>query len=171
MTGRPSEFTQETADAICARLGDGESLRSICRDDAFPAQSTVFRWLADDRFVAFREQYTRARETQADTIFDQMLELADTCLVGEKVEKDADGKVVKVTSGDMIERSRLGIETRKWVLGKMAPKKYSDRHQVEHSGPDGGPIKQEVAVRPQMSREEWIKAYVDTPKGPATRGA
>src|SRR5688572_25435291 len=73
--GRPSTFTQETADAICLRLATGESLRSICADEQMPGQSTVYQWLnANEAFV---EQYTRAREAQADTIFDEILDIAD----------------------------------------------------------------------------------------------
>ena len=53
--GRPSHYSPELAVLICARMGEGESLRSICRDDAMPALSTVFRWLAGDR--EFQEQY------------------------------------------------------------------------------------------------------------------
>jgi hypothetical protein len=32
------------------------------------------------------------------------------------------------------------IDTRKWILAKMAPKKYGDKVIQELSGPDGGPI-------------------------------
>lgn len=133
-TGRPSSFTQEVADKICERLAKPESLRSICSDESMPSRTTVFRWLREHE--AFRNQYAHAREDQADAYFDEIIELSDTCVIGEKTEKDADGKVVKVTTGDMIERSRLGIETRKWALGRMKPKKYGDRLQLANDPED-----------------------------------
>ena len=68
MAGRPSTFTQKIADEICERIADGESLRSICGDDGFPTKSTVFKWLND--FPGFSDQYARAREAQADSLFD-----------------------------------------------------------------------------------------------------
>ena len=126
--GRPSEFTQETADAICERLALGESLRSVCKDAEMPGQSTVFRWLAAN--TDFREQYARARDLQADTIFDQILDIADTPQIGVKTTTKASG--VETTEGDMIEHRRLQIDARKWMAGKLAPKKYGDK--IEHTG-------------------------------------
>lgn len=119
MTGRPSSFTQEVADAICERLADGESLRAICRSDGMPAMSMVFRWL--QAHPSFREQYTDAREAQADALVEDMLDISDT------------------PSGDA-KRDRLRVDTRKWIASKMKPKKYGDRTQHEISGPDGGPV-------------------------------
>ncbi|WP_418220670.1 hypothetical protein [Burkholderia cepacia] len=58
-TGRPTTFSQDTADLICERLAEGESLRSICHDDGMPAQSTVFRWLG--LHESFSKQYARER--------------------------------------------------------------------------------------------------------------
>jgi hypothetical protein len=105
-----------------------------------PSRTTVFRWLADPGNQVFRDQYAYAREEQADAYFDEMIELADTSIVGEKTELDKDGVVVKTTTGDMIERSRLGIETRKWVLGRMKPKKYGERIDLNHGGQKDNPI-------------------------------
>ena len=62
----PLEFNEAIADAICVRLVDGESLRSICRNDEMPAKSTVFEWLG--LITAFADQYARAGETRADRL-------------------------------------------------------------------------------------------------------
>ena len=138
-TGRPSSFTQAIADEICERLADGESLRSICNAEHMPSKATVFRWLADDRYTIFRDQYARARECQADAIFDEILDIADTPMLGEKRKTLPDGKE-EVTHGDMIEHRRLRVDARKWMAGKLRPKKYGDLHKFEHSGPDGEPL-------------------------------
>lgn len=126
----PSKFSQKIADAICERLISGRSLRSICADDDMPSLPTVHRWLAAGG--PFREQYARAREVQADTLFDQILDIADTTVEGEKVKETPDG--VEITRGDMIEHRRLQVDARKWMAGKLAPKKYGDKTQLEHSG-------------------------------------
>jgi len=127
---RPSSYTQAKADLICERLATGESLRSICSADDMPSQTSVFRWLRDNE--SFREQYARAREDQAETLFDQMVDIADTPKMGTKTVTKVNG--VEMTEGDMIEHRRLQVETRKWVLGKIAPKKYGERQHIEHSG-------------------------------------
>ena len=140
--GRPSTYNEEIAAEICARLSLGRSLRSICRDEDMPENRTVFLWLA--KHPEFVQQYARAREVQADALFDEALDIADTPVVGVKTVTKATG--VETTEGDMIEHRRLQIDTRKWIAGKLRPKKYGDRSQMEISGPDGGPIQSEATV-------------------------
>lgn len=148
MTGRPTLFTQELFDAICGRIAAGESLRSVCRDEAMPAHSTFLLWTSRDE--ALSDQYAQARDARADLIFDEMLEIADTPEVGQKTVSKATG--LEITEADMIEHRRLRVDTRKWILSRMAPKKYGDKVTQEHTGVDGGPVQIEkierVIVRP-----------------------
>ncbi len=122
-TGRPSLYTDALAAEICRRLAEGETLRSVCRDEAMPDKATVLRWLADKAKADFRAQYTYAREMQADALFDEALVIADDAsgdwVVGQ------DGK--KTLDHENIQRSRLRVDTRKWAAGKLAPKKYGDK--------------------------------------------
>lgn len=134
MTGRPSDFTPEIANAICERLIDGESLRGICSDDDMPHASTVCRWLSAD--ADFREQYAHAREAQADTLFDDVLEIADDAR-NDWMERRGEDDAGWVANGENIQRSRLRVDARKWMAAKLAPKKYGDRQTVEHTDPDG----------------------------------
>lgn len=123
--GRPTDFSENLADLICERLADGESLRSICRDEGMPGTSTVCRWLAANE--EFREQYAISREMQADAFFDDILDIADgKRAVVEGVEPD-------------VQRDRLAVDARKWMAGKLKGK-YSDKTKHELSGPDGGAI-------------------------------
>lgn len=134
--GRPSDFTQAVADAICERIADGHSLRTICLAPEMPSRATIFRWLAADE--AFRDQYTRACEVRHEELFDQMLEIADTPQAGTKSVSKATG--LEITEADMIEHRRLQVETRKWALAKMAPKKYGDKIDLNHGGQPNNPI-------------------------------
>lgn len=61
---RQSTYTQEIADAICAGLADGMSLRKVCEQDGFPSEATVRRWALDNE-QGFSAQYTRARAAGA----------------------------------------------------------------------------------------------------------
>lgn len=92
--------------------------------------ATVCKWLVD--FPKFTEQYTRAREAQADALVDEILEIAD------EAERDIgkDGKA----NHELVQRARLRVDARKWVAAKMRPKKYGERITAEVSGPDGGAI-------------------------------
>ena len=105
-TGRPSTYSEAVANDICERIALGNSLRSICMGDDMPHMSTVFKWLGQQ--PTFAENYTRAREAQADAIVDDILDIAD--------DKSLDPN-----------DRRIRIDTRKWLAGKMRPKKYSDK--------------------------------------------
>ncbi len=132
--GRPSRYTPELAAVICERLAEGETLRSVCRDQAMPDKATVLRWLGDKTKADFRDQYAHARDMQADALFDEALEIADD--VSGDWFTDKDGR--KVLDHEHVQRSRLRVDTRKWAAGKMAPKRYGDK--VQHTGDGGGPI-------------------------------
>ncbi len=103
--GRPSRYTPELAAVICGRLAEGETLRSVCRDQAMPDKATVLRWLGDKAKAGFRDQYAHARDMQADALFDEALEIADD--VSGDWSTDKDGK--KVLEHEHVQRSRLRV--------------------------------------------------------------
>jgi hypothetical protein len=142
-TGRPSDYTAEITETICARLAAGESLRTICADEAMPAQSTVYLWLT--KHSEFSEQYARAREVQAETLVDEILEISDDGR-NDYMLRQGEGEETLAyrLNGEHVQRSRLRVDSRKWFASKVAPKKYGDKVLQEHSGPGGGPIKTEV---------------------------
>ena len=134
--GRPSLYTEALAVKICLRLAEGESLRKICEAKGMPSAETVRRWLLDDE--DFCAQYVRAREVQADRFAEEILEIADDASDDWTVGKE-DKKVV---DHEHVQRSRLRVDTRKWLMARMAPKKYGDK--MQHVGEGGGPIRTEV---------------------------
>lgn len=112
-------LSAEIRNTICERIAAGESLRSICKDGGMPSKAAVFADLAAD--ASFADQYTRAREAQADSLADEIVEIADD-------------------SSDDPNSRRIRIDARKWVAGKMRPKKYGDKISAEVTGADGGPV-------------------------------
>lgn len=158
MAGRPSSFTQKVADEICARLMDGQSLRGICADEDMPGQRTVYQWLMANE--AFAQQYARAREVQADTLVDEILGIADTPVIGQKTVSKATG--VEISEGDMIEHRRLQVDARKWLAGKLAPKKYSEKLLNVHTGEDGGPVQIEHTTTDYKA----LRAQIDAKRKP-----
>jgi hypothetical protein len=135
-------FSQELFDTICERIADGESLRSICRDEDMPAASTVIRWIAADETL--RERYARSREAQADAIFDEILEIADDARNDWMDGKE--GSAADVLNSENIQRSRLRIDARKWMAGKLRPKVYGDKLDLTHGNPDGTPIQFQTII-------------------------
>ena len=114
--GRPDmAFDEAIADKVLDMLADGLSLRAICRTNGLPSGAVVRKWLA--RNPDFARQYAYAREEQADTLFDETLAIADA--IGD----DA--------TNEQIRRAQLQIDTRKWLAGKLRPKKYGDNQKLD----------------------------------------
>ena len=125
---RPTKFTTALAETICERIAAGESLIAICSEGTMPDKSAVYRWLSQDE--DFAGKYRIARELQADSLFDEILQIADTPQIGERTKTDKDGNT-ETTEGDMIEHRRLQIDARKFMAAKLKPKKYGDRLEIE----------------------------------------
>ena len=109
--GRPTKFTQELADLICERMSNGESLRSICREIGL-LPSTVIMWMNHNK--VFFEQYAQARQKQADSYADMIL---------DEAFNSHDAQI-----------GRLRVDALKWVASKLAPKRYGDKVEVEQTG-------------------------------------
>jgi hypothetical protein len=132
--GRPSIYTPELGQAICARLAGGESLRAICRDEAMPRASTVFYWLLDKTRPEFLEHYKTARDIQADLMADELLDIADNSANDYMERELGNGATIDVVNTENIQRSRLRIDARKWAMSKIKPKKYGDKIDVTSDG-------------------------------------
>jgi hypothetical protein len=156
MTGRPSTYSQEIADEVCRRLAGGESLRAICRDEGIPDESTVRLWALDDR-EGFAAQYARAREVQFLAIADELLEIADDGRNDWMQRRGNDERGGWELNGEHIQRSRVRIDTRKWMLSKMLPKVYGDKTEVAVTGANGGPV-QTVSATVEIPANDPIEA-------------
>lgn len=153
--GRPSSYTKKVGDIICERLADGESLRSICSEDKMPRKTTVFRWLKSN--AAFRDQYARARELQADGFVDEIIEIADEeCIYVRKLDgkaadpDDPEDVLLEATfDKTAVMRNKLRIDARKWVASKLRPKVYGERTNPDQKDDDTPvqPVKVVVQVK------------------------
>lgn len=112
----------------------GESLREICRSEDMPGKSTVMRWLAEHQ--EFRDQYAGAREAQADYYAEEIIEISDDGKNDTYIDDNGNTR----TDQEVIGRSRLRVDTRKWLMARMAPKKYGDKITQEVTGADGAPL-------------------------------
>lgn len=137
--GRPTSYTQKLADKLCAQLANGDSMRTVCKATNMPCKATVFNWMRTNE--EFLDQYTRAKQESADALTDEMLDIADDASNDWMERHDKEGeKTGWQLNGDHVQRSRLRIETRKWLSSKLKPKKYGDKIQQEITGKDGTPL-------------------------------
>lgn len=147
-TGRPSDYLPEVAADICAKLAEGESLRKVCERPGMPSKTSVFRWLAEHQ--EFRDQYAKATDTRADAIFEEMFDIAD-----EVTEEAA-----------AVAKARLRIDTRKWALARMNPKKYGDKvsQDIDVKSSDGTMTPQPTIIQlvPVEASHEPDSSTADT---------
>ncbi len=106
-------------------IKEGNSLSKVFRDHEWPITRTTFTgWIDDDKDKI--DTYARACSIRADIMFEEILHISD------KQGKDViivDG--VEQTNHNVINRNKLQIDSRKWILAKMNPKKYGDNLNID----------------------------------------
>ncbi len=127
--GRPTTYTRRLGLEICSRIALGEAVRNICADDTMPASSTIYLWLLDEDKKEFSDNYHRARNIQAELMFEELLEIADD---GTNDWMERRGETVE--DKEVTNRSKLRVETRKWYLSKVLPKKFGDKLDLTSGG-------------------------------------
>jgi hypothetical protein len=133
--GRPSLYSPELIEAICERLSKGEPMARICADEGMPTDRTIRNWMASDEAVS--SALAHARDVGHDAIALQTLEIADDSR-NDYIDMLADAGDEKAelarANGEVIQRSKLRVETRLKLLACWDPKRYGNKQQIEHSG-------------------------------------
>ena len=136
---------------VCQEIEKGRALRNVLKDENMPSTSTFYQWLDNDEVKA--KQYARATEVRADIIFDDILAIADENTNDTSINENG----IEVVNNDVIQRSRLRIDARKWVLSKLNPKKFGDKIQTEHSGEIKGVNLSSLSTQELIDRANAIK--------------
>lgn len=106
------------ADQVLAGMGQGLSAFKACEAAGIP-HSTFMGWLDEDAELV--DRYTRARENLIERMANEILEISD-----KDVEIQADGK----KDWAAVQKHKLQVDTRKWLLSKLAPKKYGEKLEI-----------------------------------------
>jgi hypothetical protein len=125
------------AERICERIAEGEPLTRICKDRQVPAYRTVLGWRVANK--EFQQMYARARQDAADTLADQIRELAGRVEKGE-LEPNA---------------GRVSIDALKWIASKLKPREYGDRAQLDVAA------RVDVTTRASDHCPEWMKEAIE----------
>ena len=119
-------YTQEMAERICAEICEGKSVRTICKMVGMPSKMTVMRWL--NKHAEFKALYDRACIERAEAYAEEIVDIADD---GSN-DYVADGEGNVRFDGEHVQRSKLRVETRKWICAKMKPKKFGEKVETTH---------------------------------------
>lgn len=148
--GRPTKYSDRLADRICQKIAEGYSVRSICKEKDMVSMQTLFRWLREND--KFREQYVRACEERSYAQAEEIIDIADNATNDYMEKLEGDGYIF---NSENVQRSRLRIDTRKWLMSKMNPKVYGDKLDMTTNGNDIG-----VALSARQA-EQLLKARAD----------
>lgn len=125
--GRPSKFTKKIFNQICERIALGETLRQICDSDGMPDRITVYRWLQNDKNQDLRNQYARAYEFQSESWGDEIISVSDDT----SNDTLTDDKGNAYGNHAAVQRDRLRVDSRKWIMSKRRPKVWGDQSAGE----------------------------------------
>jgi len=153
--GRPEKYTEELGAAILARVIEGESLRSIMRDPAMPDRLSFYRWLI--AHPDFRNHYDLARELQGQAWADEIIDEA----------RDSSGDIIRTGDGETminnanVQRSRVRVDSLKWILSKLHHKQYGDRTHLDVTTPPGQPFEVARPLCPDEVAEQIQKMLAE----------
>lgn len=151
--GAPSIYTQDLADEFCHQISMGKSLRTICSMEGMPDGKTIFNWFRTKE--GFVQQYARAKAESAEAMAEEILDIADDGRNDWMEKVDKDGNCIGwMLNGEHVKRSRLRIDTRRWLASKLKPKKYG-----EHLDVTNNTTLTYIRPEPGMSAEDAALAY------------
>ena len=120
-------YTEEMGNRICAFLAQGFSLKKTCEQEGIAPIGTVWHWLHAHH--DFKEAYYIAKAEAADAMSEDILELSDSATdLAQAVDPKASNAVVQAR--------RLQVDSRKWIMSKMQPKRFGDKIDVTTNGKD-----------------------------------
>lgn len=125
--GRPSLYSQKLGLEICFRLARGEALSNICQDKEMPSRETVYVWILDGQHKDFSDNYARSRAIQAEMMFEEIIKISDES--DSVIKSGAEKK-----SSAYAQNQRLKVDSRKWYLSKVLPKKFGDKLDLTTDG-------------------------------------
>ncbi len=127
--GRPSLYTPELVEEICEAIASSsKGLARLCEENPhWPTRRNIYKWLK--KHESFRPLYARAKEQQIECLIDEILEIADNTSQDNVIKTDEEGNTKSVANNEWINRSRLRIDTRKWLAAKLCPRLYGDKLQ------------------------------------------
>lgn len=158
ITGKPWKYNVWVAAEICARISEGEPLIRICRDADMPHASTVHEWVVDN-LDGFAVRYMRARKLGAELMFERAMEVALRTTNDAVVRYNRDGNPYAEIDGFSVQRAKLIIDTLKWSLSKIYPKRYGELSEKKEDEEIEQQRAQVKPIRKQLTREEWLKIY------------
>ena len=131
--GSPLTYTKKIGDEICLKISTcGYGLAQLCRENPhWPCRQTIFEWRI--KVKEFGDSYAKSKQEQVEYLVDEMIDIADDTTFDTTIRHNKDGSEYEVANNEWINRSRLRIDTRKWLAANLAPRVYGDKKQEKEN--------------------------------------
>lgn len=144
-------YDEDYAVEVLKAMHDGLTLREFCRvrqtsDPHFPSPSCFYAW-ATENIRGFASRYASARRAQCQHWAEEILEISEDGRNDWMERRRLDGTIIKTVDSECVQRSKLRVDTRKWLLSKLCPE-FADRVQHQQLGANGMPVDPPSAVQP-----------------------
>lgn len=141
--GAPLTYTKELGEEICQKIATSDyGLKRLCAENPhWPCRQNILEWRI--KIKDFGDMYAKAKQEQVETLIDDCLDIADDISRDDLVKYDKDGEPYEVCNSEWINRSRLRIDTRKFLAQKLAPKIYGDKED-DKKPPDNTELLEEI---------------------------
>ncbi len=157
--GRPGMYTEELGKKICRAIATStDSITAICaRNPEFPNRECIWGWRLD--YPDFANMYDNAKRAQADLLAEEIKDIADHTAQDHITKLDSQGNEYEVANTEWIARSRLRVDTRKWIACKLLPKVYGDLARLEQLQDRNQELNKELEILKAQLDNKHKKEY------------
>lgn len=157
--GRPTKYNQKIADRICLLVSTHPyGLERLCETYGdLPHFTTINEWRLKHK--EFSLSYAQAKLIQADLLAEQCLDIADEVRYDSVTKTNRDGEDYEVANNEWINRSRLRVDTRKWLAAKLLPTLYGDAKRVEELEGQNATLREESRQLREELAQKNLKEY------------
>lgn len=135
---RPSDVTMQIIEELLERMATGETVSRITSDLHMPPWLYIWLWLRDPKHAKFKEVFDQAEEAQFHRMAGETLDISDDSTKDYIEIKNSNGKVMRrIPNQELVNRSRLRVETRRWLLAKRLPKIYGESSMMKLANETG----------------------------------
>ena len=147
--GRPTTYTPELGLRICNEISCSElGLNKLHEQhEWFPDRQTVLLWLSVH--PDFSAQYAYAKEMQTELMRERIIEIADDSSQDEIFSPNGN----RIENREFTSRSKLRVETRMWLMERLAPKKYGKQVDADTEQKDYQPPQINLHITPEAIRK------------------
>jgi hypothetical protein len=147
--GRPTKYSPARAKLICDAIASGQTAREFAATQEIPWQS-VCNWR--DQHPEFAAQLKAAQAARAEHMAAEILEISDDSSADWIEYETPTGRIRREPNHELVQRARLRVETRKYLMEKWSPHNYGPMQRLELTGAGGGPILLEQLTLITMQR-------------------